>query len=75
MIRVFISNTTNEALVHELIRCKQRTTRELLDLATSHGSGEEAVRAIFCKYKGMAQAEPLDKAKDRNRRGKGKKGS
>ena len=47
VIRAFISGTTNEALVHELGRCKPRTMRELLDLATSHASGEEAVYAIF----------------------------
>jgi hypothetical protein len=35
-------------------------TRELLDLTTSHASGEEAVYAIFCKYKGKAQAKPMD---------------
>jgi hypothetical protein len=47
VIRAFISSMTNEALVHELGRCKPWTTWELLDLATSHASGEEAVRAIF----------------------------
>jgi inhibitor of KinA sporulation pathway (predicted exonuclease) len=38
VIGAFISSTTNEALVHELGRNKPRTTRELLDLATSHAS-------------------------------------
>jgi hypothetical protein len=47
----------------------------LLDLATSHASGEEAVHAIFCKHKGKAQAEPIDEAKDHNQRIKGKKDS
>jgi hypothetical protein len=75
MIRAFISDLTNEALVHELIRCKPRTTQELLDLMTSHASGEEAVHAIFCKYKGKAQAKPSYEAKDYNQWGKGKKGS
>jgi hypothetical protein len=75
MIGAFISGMTNEALDHELKRCKPRMTRELLDLATSHTSGERAVHAIFCKYKGMAQAEPADEAKDRNRQVKGKKDS
>jgi len=50
-------------------------TWELLDLTTSHASGDEAVRAIFYKYKGKAQAEPMDKAKDHNRQGKCKKDS
>jgi hypothetical protein len=75
MIGAFISGMTNEALVHELRHCKPRTTRELLDLATSHASGEKVVHAIFCKYKGKAQAKPADEAKDRNRQVKGKKDS
>jgi hypothetical protein len=45
----------------------------MLDLMTSHAFGEEAVQAIFCKYKGKAQAEPTDEAKDHNRQGKAKK--
>jgi hypothetical protein len=75
MIRVFISGTTNEALIHELGRCKPRTMWELLDLTTSHASSKKAIRAIFCKYKGKAQAGPTNKAKDRSRRVKGKKDS
>ena len=53
-IRAFISGMTNEALVHELGHNKPRMTRELLDLTTSHASGEEAIRANFYKYKGKA---------------------
>ena len=75
MIRAFIFNMTNKALVHELGCYKSRTTRELLDLVTSHTFGEEVVRAIFCKYKCKAQAERANEAKDRNRRVKGKKDS
>jgi len=41
--------------------------QELLDLVTSHTSGEEAIRAIFYKYKGKAQAKPMDKARDSER--------
>ena len=48
-------------------------TRELLDLATSHASGEEAIRAIFCKYKGKAHVKTTNEAKDRNQWRKGKK--
>jgi hypothetical protein len=58
VIRAFISDTTNKALVHELERCKPRTMWELLDLATSHASDKEAVCPIFCKHKGKAQANP-----------------
>jgi hypothetical protein len=35
------------ALVHELSREPSKTTKELLDIATRHASGEEAVRATF----------------------------
>ena len=75
MIRALISSMTNEALVHELGHSKPRTMRELLDLATSHAFGLEAVQAIFCKYKGKARAKPMDKARDHTQRGKGKKES
>ena len=34
-----------------------RTTKELLDIATSHASGEEAVRAIFDHLKGKAKRD------------------
>ena len=67
VIRAFISGTTSEALIHELGRCKPRTTWEFLDLTTSHAFGEEAIRLIFWKHKGKAQAEPMDEAKDHNR--------
>jgi hypothetical protein len=73
MIRTFIFGTTNEALIHELGHCKPWMTRELLNLMTSNTFGEEAVRAIFCKYKGKAQAKPADEATDHSRWVKGKK--
>jgi hypothetical protein len=57
---------TNEALIHELRRCKPRMTRELPDLMTSHAFGKEAIHEIFYKYKGKAQAKPMDEAKDHN---------
>ena len=75
MIGAFSPSMTNEALVHELGCCKPWTTWELLNLTTSHASGKEAARAIFYKYKGKAQAEPMDKAKDHNQQGKCKKDS
>ena len=47
MIGAFLSGTTCESLVHKL-GCKgPQTTKELLDIATSHASSEEEVRAIF----------------------------
>ena len=34
-----------------------RTTKELLDIATSHASGEEVVGAIFDRLKGTAKLD------------------
>jgi hypothetical protein len=47
MIGAFLSRTTCESLVHKLERKCPQTTKELLDITTSHASSEEAVRAIF----------------------------
>ena len=47
MIGAFLSGTTYGSLVHKLGRRGPWTTKELLDIATSHASGEEAVGAIF----------------------------
>ena len=44
-------------MVHKL-GCKgSRTTKELLDIATSHASGEEAVGAIFDHSDGKARRD------------------
>jgi ribose 5-phosphate isomerase len=43
VIGAFLSGTTCESLVHKLGCKRLRTTKELLDIATSHASGEEAV--------------------------------
>ena len=48
---------TCESLVHKLGRKGLRTTKELLDIATSHASGEEAVRAIFDRLEGKARRD------------------
>ena len=47
MIGAFLSETTFESLVHKLGRRGPQTTKELLDIATSHASREEAVGAVF----------------------------
>ena len=47
VVGAFLSGTTCEALIHELGRNCPRTARELLDVATSHASGEEAVGALL----------------------------
>ena len=46
---------TYESLVHKLGHKGPWTTKELLDIATSHTLGEEAVRAIFDHLKGKAR--------------------
>jgi hypothetical protein len=51
----FLSGTTYESLVHKLGRKRPRTTKELLDITTSHALGEEAVGAIFNRPRGKAK--------------------
>jgi hypothetical protein len=47
VIGAFLLGTTCESLVHKLGRKGPRTTKELLNIATSHTSGEQAVGAVF----------------------------
>jgi hypothetical protein len=47
VIRAFLSGTTCESLVHKLGRNHPWTTKELLDIATSHALGEEVIGVIF----------------------------
>jgi hypothetical protein len=56
---VFLSRTTCKSLVHKL-GCQK--PRELLDIATNHASGEEAVGAVFTdgRAKGKAKREDQD---------------
>ena len=46
-IGAFLSGTRCETLVRKLGCQKLRTTHELLEIATNHASGEEAVGAVF----------------------------
>jgi hypothetical protein len=55
IISAFLFGTTNKTLVHKLGRKSPWTTKELLDITTSHASGEEAVRAIFNRARGKAK--------------------
>ena len=57
VIGAFLSRTTYESLVHKLGRKGPQTTKELLDIATSHASGEEVVGAIFDHLKGKAKRD------------------
>jgi hypothetical protein len=43
IILAFWDGTMCRSLVHELSREQPKTTKELLDIATRHASGEEAV--------------------------------
>jgi hypothetical protein len=59
IVSVFLSGTTCKSLVHKLGCRKPRTTHELLDVATNHASGKEAVGAVFTdgRAKGKAKQE------------------
>lgn len=46
-IMVFHSGTTIMSLVHKLVLKNLRTTKELLNIVTSHASGEEEVGVVF----------------------------
>jgi hypothetical protein len=57
VIEAFLSGTNFESLVHK-IGCKHpQTTKELLDITTSHASGEEAVGAIFDRARGKSKRD------------------
>ena len=51
---------TCESLIHKLGCLKPRTTRDLLDVATNHASGEEAVGAVFNKARDNGKAKRTD---------------
>ena len=59
VISAFLSGTTCESLIHKLGCLKPHTTRDLLDIATNHASGEETVGAVFYggQDKGKAKRE------------------
>ena len=57
VIGAFLSETTYESLVHKLGRSGPQTTKELLDIATSHAFGEEAVGAVFDRTDGKARRD------------------
>jgi hypothetical protein len=72
VIGAFLFGTTCESLVHKL-GCKSlRTTKELLDIATSHVLGEEAVGVIFDRAKGKAKHDESTGEGASNRLGKKK---
>ena len=77
VISAFLSGTTCRTLVHELGRSQPETTKELLDIATRHASGEEAVGAVFVQGNGKAtsgngRGSPSTPASKRDAKGKKK---
>lgn len=61
VIDAFISGTTNETLVHKLEQKSPRTSMELLDIVTSHASGEDEVGAIFdCRKRKVGHDKESD---------------
>ena len=57
VIGAILSGTTYESLVHKLGHKIPRTTKELLEIVTSHALGEEAIEAIFDRPKGKAKRD------------------
>jgi hypothetical protein len=57
IISAFLSRSTYESLVHKLGHKGPQTTKELLDIATSHASSEDAVGVIFNRPRGKAKRD------------------
>jgi hypothetical protein len=57
VIGAFLSGTTCESLVYKLGCKRPKTTKKLLNITTSHTSGEEAVGAIFDRARGKAKQD------------------
>jgi hypothetical protein len=78
IVHAFLEGTTCRDLVRELRRSPPVDSNELLDIATSFASGEEAVGAIFDRKKGKrANDAPAEGSKSREPQQKfkwGKKG-
>jgi hypothetical protein len=53
VISAFWSSTSSQTLVHEHGRDQTKTTKELLDIATPHTSGEAAVGVVYIQRGGM----------------------
>jgi hypothetical protein len=58
--RLNTDSTTCKSLVHKLGCQKPCTTRELLDIATNHASGEEMVGKVFTDGRTMGKAKQKD---------------
>ena len=75
IISVFLSGTTYESLIHKLGYLKPRTTRDLLDIAMNHTSGEEVLGAVFStgRDRGKPKHEDQDEGPSMQRGKKNKK--
>ena len=60
VISAFLFGMTYKSLIHKLGCLKPCTTRDLLDVATNHASGEEAVGAVFNKGRDKGKAKRVD---------------
>jgi hypothetical protein len=78
IIHAFLEGTTCRDLVRELGRSRVADSNELLDIATSFASGEEAVGTIFDEKKGKrvddAPAEGSKSKEPQQKHKRGKKG-
>jgi hypothetical protein len=74
VIGAFLSRTTYESLVHNLGHKHPWTTKELLDIATSHALSEEVVGVIFNHARGKAKRDE-DASEGASNRSKKKKRS
>ena len=61
VISAFLSGMHYETMVHKLGCQKQRTMHELLEIATNHASGKEAVGAVFERDQHAAKAKRHDR--------------
>ena len=61
VISAFLSGTHCKTLVHKLGCQKPHTTHELLEIATSHAFGEEAVGAVFERDQCAAKEKRRDR--------------
>jgi hypothetical protein len=78
VIDAFLAGTTCRDLVSKLGRKTPTRASELMDIATKFASGQEAVEAIFRKYKqhqGRQQEDVPEASTQRSTRKKGKKKS
>ena len=71
----FLSGTNCESLIHKLGCLKPRTTHDLLDVATNHASGKEAIGAVFSgdRDKGKPKRADPDEGPSTQRGKKNKK--